>query len=72
MDFFEPINPLGKRKGARDIITPMDYLTRRAKEAQVKDYIAANTAKFLFNSVATRFRFPNILKSDQGTYFSTI
>jgi transposase InsO family protein len=51
-----PINPLGKRIGARYIITSMKYLTRWVKARAVKDII-------------TRFGCPKILMSDQGTHF---
>ena len=44
VDFVGPINPPGKRTGARYIITATDYLTRWVKAAPVIDYIAAMTA----------------------------
>ena len=37
IDFVGPINPLGKRTGARYIIIAIDYLTRWAEALLVKD-----------------------------------
>ena len=37
IDFVGPINPPGKRTGARYIITVIDYLTRWAEAKLVKD-----------------------------------
>ena len=64
-----PISPLGKRTGARYIITAMDYLTRWDEVEPVKDCTVAIVAKFLFETVVTRFRCPKILISDQGMHF---
>jgi hypothetical protein len=69
IDFVGPINPPSKRTGARYIITATEYLTRWAKVAPVKDYNAETTAHFLFEQVTTRFGFPRVLMSDQGTHF---
>ena len=59
----------GKCIGAQYIITVMDYLTRWEKVAPIKDCNTMTTAKFLFENVVTRFGFPKILISDQGTHF---
>ena len=44
IDFVGPINPPGKCTGARYIITAIDYLTRWAEVAPVKDCNAVTTA----------------------------
>ena len=69
MDFVEPISPLGKRTGARYIITVKKYLTRWAEAAPVVDCIAATTMRFLFDNIVTRFVCPKILMRNQGSHF---
>ena len=69
IDFLGPNNPPAKRTGARYIITVMKYLTRWAKFAPVKDCSAETTAHFPFEQVITRFWFPRVLMSNQGTHF---
>ena len=48
IDFFQPINPPGKRTGSRYIITTIYYLTRWAKVKPVKDCSASTTTQFIF------------------------
>ena len=69
IDFVGPINPLGKWTGACYIITSMDYLTRWPESAPIKDCFDATATKFLFENVVTRFSYPKILVSDEGTHF---
>ena len=69
VEFVGPINPLGKRMGARYIITTIDYLTRWAEAAPIVDCTAATTTKFIFENIVTRFGCPRILTSDQGSHF---
>jgi hypothetical protein len=69
IDFVGPINPPGKRTGARYIITATKYLTRWVKARAVKDCSVATTVHFIFNDIITRFGFPKVLMSDQGTHF---
>eukprot|EP00253_Pinus_taeda_P035456 PITA_35456 len=69
IDFVGPIQPQGKKKGTRYIITVMEYLTRWAEAQPVKDYTGVTAIKFLFEYVLTQFGCPKILMSDRGTHF---
>ena len=69
MDFIGPINHVGKRTGARYIITATYYLTIWANAALMEDFIATTTSWFLFDNVVTIFVCPKILMSDQGDHF---
>ena len=69
VDFVGPISLTRKQTGARYIITAIDYLTRWAEVAPMKACTATTVTKFLFENVITRFGFPKILISDQGTHF---
>lgn len=69
INFVGPFNPPGKLMGATYIITPTDYLTRWVEATPVKDCSAATTSQFIFKNILTRFGYPRILMSDQGTHF---
>jgi transposase InsO family protein len=69
IDFVGPINPPGKRIEARYIITATKYLTRWAKEREVKDYSATTVVGFIFVDIITRFGCSKIFMRDQGTHF---
>ena len=69
VDFVGPISPPRKKTCACYIITDTDYLTRWVEVAPVKYCTVATATHFLFENVITRFGFPKILISDQGTHF---
>jgi transposase InsO family protein len=69
IDFMGPINPPGKRTGARYIITGTKYLTRWAEAREIKDCSETTAAHFIFDDIITRFGFPKTLMSDQVTHF---
>jgi transposase InsO family protein len=69
IDFVGPINPPGKRTGARYIITTTECLTRWVEARAVKDCSATTAAHFIFDDIITRFVCPKALMSDQGTHF---
>eukprot|EP00253_Pinus_taeda_P006663 PITA_06663 len=69
IDFVRPITPLGRRTGARYIITMIDYMTRWAEAQPVRDCNANIVAKFIFEYIFSRFGCLKILMSDQGSHF---
>ena len=69
IDFVGPINPPGKRTSSRYIITTIDYLTIWDDAKLVKDYSTMTASQFIFENIPTRFGFPRMLMSDQGTHF---
>ena len=64
VDFVGPINPPGKRTGARYIITATHYLTRWVEAARVVDCTIATTTKFIFKNIVTWLGCPRLLMSD--------
>jgi hypothetical protein len=58
IDFVGPINPPGKRTGARYIITATKYLTRWTKAKVVKDCSQNIAACFIFDDIITKFGCP--------------
>ena len=69
IDFVGPINPPGKRTGARYIITARDYLTKWDEAKPVKDCSSDTAMQFIFENIVTRFGCPRVLMSDQGSHF---
>jgi hypothetical protein len=69
MDFVALIIPPFRRTRKRYIITMTKYLKRWVEATPVKDCGIETTSHFLFEQVITRFGFPIILMSDQGTHF---
>ena len=68
VEFVGPINPPGKRTGARYIVTATNYLTRWTEAMQVADCTTVRVAKFIFKNIVTWFGCPKILMSDQGSH----
>ena len=64
IDFVGPINPPGKKTGARYIIIMTNYLTRWVEAQLVKDCSAETAVKFIFEYILSRFGCPKILMSD--------
>jgi transposase InsO family protein len=69
VDFIGPINPMTKHSKARYIITTTDYLTRWDEATVVQDCSTDTAARFIFESIITRFGCPRSLTSDQGGHF---
>jgi hypothetical protein len=69
IDFMGPINSPGKDTGSRYIITTTKYLTRWTEEREIRECSETTTACFIFDDIITRFGFPKVLMSDQGTHF---
>ena len=55
IDFVGPMDPPGKRTGARYIITIADYLKRWVEAQKVKDCKVETIAKFIFECILSRF-----------------
>ena len=64
VDFVGPINPLGKRTGARYIITATDYLNRWVEATPVIDCTTTTIGRLIFETIVMRFGCPRILMSD--------
>jgi hypothetical protein len=69
IDFVGPINPPSKRSRESYITIVTEYLTRWAEATPVKNCSTETTSHILFEQVITRFGYPRILMSDQGTHF---
>jgi hypothetical protein len=69
INFVGPINPPGKRTGARYIITGIEYLTKWAKARAVKECSETIVACLIFYDIITKFGCPKILMSDDSTHF---
>ena len=69
MDYVDPISPPWEWTSGCYIITTTDYLKIWVEVEPVKYCIAETVTMFLFENIVTRFGFPKILISDQGTHF---
>ena len=69
IDFVGPIHPTTRRSGVQYIITVKKYFSRWAEATPFKGCSLETTTNFLFEHVLTRFGWPRILMSDQGTHF---
>jgi len=70
VDFIGPINLPTHHSHARYIITTMEYLTKWAEVAVVKDYTMNIATRFIFGNIISRFRYPRSLTINQGTHFT--
>jgi hypothetical protein len=69
IDCVGPVNPPTHLIGAHYIIIATKYLTRWVEAAPIKNCIAETAARFIFENVITRFSYPRVLMSDQGSHF---
>ena len=69
IDFIVPFPKQGKRKGARYIITVVEYVTKWAEADSVHSCTKEVATKFIYENIITRFECPLNLISDQGTHF---
>ena len=67
IEFIGPFLIPAKRKGARYIITAVEYVTKWAEAEPVDTYSSEIAAKFIYDNIITRFGCPLTLISDQGT-----
>lgn len=69
LDFVGPIKPAGSMTKARYILVAMDYCTKWVEAKALRDNKASSVAKFLYETILTRYGCPIELVSDQGTHF---
>ena len=69
LDFVGPIKPAGFTTKARYILVATDYCTKWAEAKALRDNKASSVAKFLYDTIITRYGCPIELVSDQGTHF---
>lgn len=69
VDFIGPITLPTRHCHAICIITATKYLTRWAEVALVKERTIDTVARFIFESIISRFGCPKSLTSNQGVHF---
>ena len=69
IDFIGPFPIPAKRSGTRYIITAVEYVTKWEEDEPVDTCSSEVVAKFIYESIITRFGYPLTLISDQGTHF---
>ena len=69
IDFIGPFPKQGKRKGARNIITVVEYVTKSVEVELVHSCTKEVETMFIYENIITIFEHLLNLISDQGTYF---
>jgi hypothetical protein len=64
LDFMGPIKPTSKTIGNRYIIIAIDYTTKWVEVRALKDNIAKNIIKFIYENIITKFGCPTRFISD--------
>ena len=68
LDFIGPIKPMARYTINRYILVATDYATKWVEARAFRTNTAAVTAKFLYDTIITRFGCPVELVSDQGSH----
>ena len=69
LDFIGPIKPMARYTNNRYILVATNYATKWVEARALRTNTAAVTAKFLYDTIITRFGCPVELVSDQGSHF---
>ena len=69
LDFIGPIKPMAFYTNNRNIVVATNYATKWVEARALRTNTAAVTAKFLYDTIITRFGCPLELVSDQGSHF---
>lgn len=69
IDFVGPIQPVTKGTRRRYILVATDYATKMVEAEATRHDNAAAVARFLFESIITRYGCPLEIVSDRGTHF---
>jgi transposase InsO family protein len=69
VDFVGPFQKREKISGEKYIITVVKYFTKREEAKLVGNCTKETTAQFIYVNIVTRFNYPLMIISDQGTHF---
>jgi hypothetical protein len=69
LNFMGPIKATTNTIGNQYIIVATKYMTKWVEARALRDYIAKNTIKFIYENIITRFGCPTHFINDQGRHF---
>ncbi len=69
LNFMGPIKPIVKTIANQYIIVATDYTTKWVETKALRDNIAKNIVKFIYENIITRFGCPTHFINDQGSHF---
>jgi hypothetical protein len=69
LNFTGAIKHTTKTIGNQYIIVAINYMTKWVEARALRDYIAKNTIKFIYENIITRLGCPTHFINDQGSHF---